>query len=285
MKQVIQDFFLEHAYSESTKVTYGRVLNEMLDAFGTFESVGPRQLNEWLENRENWGESMQWIAFSTAKKFVRWRYGEAHPALKLKRRRPQPSPQRTMDVEQVCELMSYFGSHPKGIRDKAIASLLLDSGIRSNELCNIRLRFFYFEDKTFEVKAKGGEWKTGVFGDMASDHIRDWLEIRDNHALPEVDRLFVGLGGIKPGTTLTPDGLRVIVRRWGRRAGIGQLSPHDFRRSFATLATMAKAPTRLVQLAGRWKNIEEVERYTKALRMQEFIPYSPLAYALSEQSV
>jgi len=69
--------------------------------------------------------------------------------------------------------------------------------------------------------------------------------------------------------------LKVIMRKLGAKAGIGKLSPHDFRRTFATLAIRAGAPTRLVQLAGGWKNLEMVERYSRALVVSDFQTYLP----------
>jgi integrase len=89
------------------------------------------------------------------------------------------------------------------------------------------------------------------------------------------DAVFVGVGGSKPGQRLTTSGLRVIVRKWGDGAGLGQISPHVFRRTFATLATIGGAPSRMVQLAGRWSRIEEVERYTRALTLDRFYDYLP----------
>ena len=57
------------------------------------------------------------------------------------------------------------------------------------------------------------------------------------------------------------------------------------RRTFATLAIKNGAPTRLVQIAGRWKNIREVERYTRALDAADLEPYSPVGNLFGDQDV
>ena len=75
---------------------------------------------------------------------------------------------------------------------------------------------------------------------------------------------------------MTRFGLNVTFRNLGKSSGIGPLSPHDFRRTFATLSLQGGAPTRLVQLAGRWNSVKEVERYSQALSAQDFEPYSPM---------
>lgn len=79
--------------------------------------------------------------------------------------------------------------------------------------------------------------------------------------------LFVSLNNRtgKPsyGKPLTVDGLRVVLRKLGRKAGIeNQVSTHAFRRSFACFAAGAGADSRDVMGWGGWEHIEEVERYT-----------------------
>ena len=48
------------------------------------------------------------------------------------------------------------------------------------------------------------------------------------------------------------------------------------RRTFATLATENGAPTRVVQVAGGWKSLRMVERYTQALKQDAIKPFSPV---------
>jgi len=63
------------------------------------------------------------------------------------------------------------------------------------------------------VLRKGGKKQPAYFGPETVDYIQAWLEIRQHVAKPNVNELFVSLGGTKPGTGLTRDGLRVIVRK------------------------------------------------------------------------
>jgi len=46
---------------------------------------------------------------------------------------------------------------------------------------------------------------------------------------------------------------------------VENVSPHAFRRAFATLIVVNGASTRVAQVLGRWSNVGMVERYTKAL--------------------
>jgi integrase len=281
----IRDFLLENAYAESTATHYRRILTDLCSQIDP-ETMTAKDLDTWLESHANWGGKTKWLAFCAARSFLRWAYGHTHPALKLKRKVPDSPPQRTLSPSQAQKLLASFDtSRNKGVRDLAIATLLLDTGIRSSELCSLRLDKIDMNDQLLAVEVKGGRWEYGIFSTITAEYLEGWLDIRGDYALPSVTTLFVGIGGTKPGTPLTPDGLRVIVRRWGEKSGVGKLSPHDFRRSMATIATIAGAPSRTVQKNGRWKDIREVERYTRALNMRAFLPYSPVRYALENTDV
>ena len=92
--------------------------------------------------------------------------------------------------------------------------------------------------------------------------------------------VFVSLGGNTPGCPLTTRGLRMNLKRLGERAGLRGVTTHAFRRGFACIATLAGAPTRTVQLAGRWSDIRMVERYTQDLERQALYEggWSPADY-------
>lgn len=283
MQNLIDDFLLENAYTESTSGHYRRVLLSLSEQYDLADLTA-KQLDGWLDDHDSWGDATKWLAYCATRSFLRWAYGNHHPALRLKRKSPDSPPQRTLSPEQAATVLGWFDTgRDKGVRDRAIASLFLDSGIRSSELCNLQLDQINVPDQLLAVPVKGGRWEYGIFSTITGGYLEGWLDIRGDYALPDVTTLFVGIGGNKPGTPLTPGGLRAIVRRWGKKSGIGKLSPHDFRRSFATLGTMAGAPTRVTQLAGRWKDVREVERYTRGLALRDFLPYSPVRFALDQR--
>lgn len=282
-KSTINSFLAEQGYSEATEKQYSRILNDLLSSVHV-ENLTASEFKAWLKEHTSWGDSMKWLAYSATRAYIRWAYGSEHPALRLRIKRPPSEPQRTLSIEQAKKVFDHFDASPKGIRDRAIFSMLLDTGIRSAELCGLALKHLYLQDLLIAVRVKGNRWEYGVFSEITARHIEEWLSIRNSFAGSNETSIFVGIRGAKPGSPLTPGGLRAIIRAWGQQANIGPLSPHDFRRSFATFATIAKAPTRLTQIAGRWKNIREVERYTKALALKEFSPYSPVQLMLETRT-
>ncbi|HXF86126.1 MAG TPA: site-specific integrase, partial [Anaerolineales bacterium] len=104
--------------------------------------------------------------------------------------------------------------------------------------------------------------------------IQNWLNFRK--PADGVGNLFVSL---KTGKPLTGDGLNCFFKRLSKILGF-RISAHDLRSSFATLSTMYGAPTRTLQLAGRWKSEKMVEHYTGNLQISAVRPYLPLANLL-----
>jgi len=276
----VHTWLSENSFSPNTEERYLRALKRLSEAAPDLAALSASDLRLWLD-AQGWGSSGRWVAFCAVRGFLRWKFGKSHPALALKIKRQDSGPQRTLKKKQVQDLLSCFDtSTPKGIRDLAICALMLDSGLRASEVCRLEVRHVDLEERSFQVIVKGGKWADGVFSSFTARYLSNWLAIRNDFAEPVIKTFFVGIGGNKPGTSLTRTGLQVIFRTWGKRSGIGSLSPHDLRRTFATLATRAGAPGRVLQAAGRWSNITMVERYTRAINAVDFEPYFPVSNAL-----
>lgn len=189
--------------------------------------------------------------------------------------------QRSLTWSQVETLMlACDTSTTRGRRDLAIVCLLLDSGLRESEVCRLTVADVSMEERRLTVQIKGGNDGDGIFSRDTQAALSTWLALRPHYAAAGVPNFFVSIGGTLPGTAITPSGLRVIFRRLGAAAGFEKLSPHDLRRSFATLSSKLGAPTRVLQVAGRWENIEMVAHYTRDLEADDFAKYSPVSHAL-----
>ncbi len=263
MDTTFDGFFAENPVSHATRETYAYVLRRFVEAIPHPETCTPTDIIRFFKVTK-WGSSLQYTAATAIKKYLRWRYGATHPALLLRVKRDPAKPGRTLKKETAEKLLDSFDlSKIKGKRDYAIACLALDTGLRVNELATLKFADINLADRTLSVLIKGGKWADAVFSITTRSAIADWVLYR---RLGD-DRLF----------QVTRDGLRVIVRRWGEKLGM-RLSPHDLRRSFATISTKRGAPSRLVQIAGRWESIEMVERYTQALEPADFDEFFPVTY-------
>lgn len=285
MDDDIKKFLALSSLSASTRELYGYHLielarwmdNQTIEA----ERLTAYALMEYLDSR-GWGSSSRNLAACAARKFWAWRFGQQHEVCQVRVRRDDCGPQRTLSKREIEQLVAAIDTNePKGIRDLALIMLLLDTGLRASEICSLTLDKLDTGERLAWVKTKGGKWQPAAYFEYAASCLENWLSLRPRIAKKGTREVFVSLGGRQPGRKLTRDGLRAIIARLGESAELGErISPHALRRSFATLATRQGAPSRTVQLGGRWSNIAMVERYSRALEIKAMAPYSPANFVM-----
>jgi site-specific recombinase XerD len=113
-------------------------------------------------------------------------------------------------------------------RDKAVVLFLVDTGARASEL--VRLNYSHLDLKTGAVFIERGKMSKDrhVFiGARTQKQLQRYLMRRKNKA--PGDPLFAALDGQR----LTTSGLRQLLIRVGRAAGVDHCAPHALRRTFA----------------------------------------------------
>jgi site-specific recombinase XerD len=235
-------------------------------------------LRRWLADRPTWGASSRYMATYGCRHFLRFAVGQANsPAEALRLPRRPHEPQKTLREDEVLQLFAACDtSVAKGIRDAALLAIMLDCGLRAAEICALELQHVDVAGRTLAVLTKGSKWQQKVFSAYAAGLLAEWLMVRPRLARRETKALFVGVGGLKPGTPMTRHGLRSNLYRLGVKAGIGPVMPHALRRTFATLAFRAGGSSRLIQVQGGWSSIRMVEVYSQALEPHDFDRFSPV---------
>lgn len=119
-------------------------------------------------------------------------------------------------------------------RDKAIIELLLSSGVRASELVNLDISDISFVDNSVRVRnGKGGKDRITYMSAVASHHIKEYLKSRHDTSTA----LFVSQSHLSQSLgsyQLATNSLRTILKKIGADAGVKDVHPHRFRRSFAT---------------------------------------------------
>lgn len=267
-----------HPYAEATKRTYRDVIPRVLDQCPDPATLSAAGLVKAIDNC-NWGNKRRCVALAAVKKYLAWTYGNSHPALQAKIKRVQSKKQRSLTAKQVRELLASFNTATaSGSRNLAIASLAIDTGLRVSELCRLQKADTDLEHLNLQVITKGGQWGYAIFSQDTADYIRHYLKFRiiaDGQGY-----LFTNT---YTGEGLTPEGLNIIVRKWGASihaadGALGvKLCPHDLRRTFAELATLGGAPLNLLMLGGRWNNEQMPRHYTRNLQVEAFRQYLPMS--------
>lgn len=240
------------------------------------EEVEPDDLRGWI-NDQDWCPSTTHVAITAAKGFFRWAVGlRKSPAKDLKRPPRKKKAHRYLTPAQVNQILSSLDtSDIYGVRNTAIVMLMLDTGLRSSEVCRLKVSDIDLERQRLQVVVKGGDEEVAVFSEYTAQVVGRWLDFRPAAANRDTKEVFVGIGGAKPGTHMTRDGLRAVFRSLGKKAGF-HFSPHDLRRTCGTWILQQGGSTRMAQKLLRLKTLSLVETYSPGLTPEDARPYSPV---------
>lgn len=112
-------------------------------------------------------------------------------------------------------------------KERAIVELLLASGIRVSELCSMRISDINFDTLTIKVReGKGSKQRTVYINELANKHLVEYLTSRNVNG----EYVFYN----KKKQPLNAGGVRHILKTIEERAGVPNVHPHRFRRTFAT---------------------------------------------------
>lgn len=228
------------------------------------------------------GASARKRAAASFRSFFAFTCGKSKsPARKLPFPKVQRTEQRVLNWDQAGAVLAACETTTAvGLRDLAIVCLAMESALRCSELCRLELSRLDLEQRRLRVTVKGGHEGVGSFDPLTASYLAAWIAARKTIALPETKTVFCSVGGLTPGKPLSAGGLRCIFRQIGKKAGLAAFSPHDLRRTAATLKMRLGASSRVIQVGGRWANLAEVETYTQAISLDDFEGFSPVAHLM-----
>jgi site-specific recombinase XerD len=156
-----------------------------------------------------------------------------------------------------------------GCRDIAILVVMLDTGIRLSELSGVRFEDAHIEEGYLKVMGKGHKERVVPIGASAQKVLwRYIIHFRPEPMVRPEDYLFLTLNG-KP---LHANAVKLLIKRWGKRAGVTRLHAHLCRHTFATnyLIHNCGDVFRLQQILGH-TSLEMVRRYVHYASSQAMI--------------
>ena len=156
---------------------------------------------------------------------------------------------RHINAGEIAAMLDTCGQDAIGIRDAAILSVWVTTGIRRAELASVDLADYTDHDGLGELVVKGKRNKQRkAFIDNGSYHaLGDWLAIRGDEPGP----LFLSLGNRSKGGRMTSQALYYVLSKRADLAGVPDVTPHDMRRTFISNLLDLGADLSLVQqLAG-----------------------------------
>lgn len=164
--------------------------------------------------------------------FLKWLHEEGYTTTNIAASIKRPSApshvvQGFSPDELLCMVNAARGDRRNGLRDVAIISLLLDTGIRASELCGIKKHEVLWEQQLVKVLGKGNKERIIPFSTACKDALLTYLN--SSHHTDRSDTLLQ----TEEGWALTPKALLYIIKRVSERAGVTDAHPHRFRHTFA----------------------------------------------------
>jgi integrase/recombinase XerC/integrase/recombinase XerD len=174
-----------------------------------------------------------------------------------------------LSAEQVSRLLEHCGNGPMGLRDRALVMTLLDTGARCSEVVQLDLADLDLVRHRLRIlHAKGDKQRVVPFAERCEAALRNYLEFRG----PGPGPLFLasnGHGRLVPELALQPNGLKQMLRRLGKKAGIPKVHAHRFRHTFATWAIGHDARELDVQYLLGHSSPDMVRRYSSSYRSEQ----------------
>lgn len=132
------------------------------------------------------------------------------------------------------------------------SSLFADSGIRLNELVNIKPGDIDWEDHTITVWGKGSKQRKALFTERTASMLKQ-LNMSNEHG---------NIWGI------TRRGIMIMLHRLKIRTGL-PCNPHTFRRTFASNLHRAGLDVEHIMRLGGWESLDMVLRYTRSVKFED----------------
>ena len=275
--EALVDAYLNHARvergsSRNTIEAYARDLGGFLSflaeqSISDFERVDLVVVSEWLQSLTERGLSPRSSArhlsalrglmrFLVREDELRGDPTELAARAKLGRRLPRP-----LTEEQVLRLLEMPDpTRTRGLRDRAMLSLMYASGLRVSELLLLERRHVDLARGVLAAYGKGSKRRLVPIGEVALRHLEAHLQAQPPARRASSEGWVFHRPNGKPWTRQM---VWKLVSRYARSAGIaGRVHPHRLRHSFATHLLAGGADLRTVQTLLGHSDIVTTEIYT-----------------------
>jgi integrase/recombinase XerD len=292
--------FVNKSVSEATRRSYGRALGEFFRFAGMRHpsEIVPNDMVLWRDRLRSQRKSAATVAFKLSVVRSFFEYLKAAGAVTLnpastKLVSPPELPSepagRALSVKEVRYLLSGPDRRkPEGARDYALMLVMLRLSLRVSEVCSLRASSVKWSHGrwTLRCKVKGGREEVWPLPKDVKEAIDNYLRLDRKrreiaHSAGEYSYLFqphTNYRTLDFDKALSTRMVQKIVRKWADYSRLGDLSPHDLRRTAITRALESGLSYRQVQMMSKHKDPKTVMRYDHGRENMEQNAVNFLAY-------
>jgi integrase/recombinase XerC len=235
---------LEKNYSSHTIVAYNKDLNQFisfLNEEGVFQikEVNYSLIRGWVTTLLENGASNDSVnrKMSSLKSYFKFLLKtdeiKTSPAASYKNLKASKKIQVPFSVEEVVQLLNFPYDTTDFVqsRDFLMIELFYATGIRREELINIKLKDVHIEGAVVKVLGKRNKERLVPLVHSIKGHIEEYLLLRQALVQPHTQELFITSKGVKIYPSLV---YRVIKSYFSKVSLKVKISPHILRHTFAT---------------------------------------------------
>jgi site-specific recombinase XerD len=228
---------------------------DCLTPFAEGYEINSDGINSFLANLNCGNAKLNY--YRAIKAFCNWLHKQGYIGENPIRFVDAPKPTKQILPSLTMEQVQYLMEQANNLRDKAIISLLADSGMRLNELANIHASDIDLDSYTITIIGKGNKQRKAPFTERTATLLRQWLST-DGTA----DNIW----------HMEPHGIQTMLRRLELETGI-KCNAHSFRRGFACNLHRKGLSTLDIMHLGGWEDLSMVLRYTRSITFEDCLEH------------
>ena len=213
--------------------------------------------------------------------FFSWLHDQGYTQEHVLRRLKQPKTSELiiepLSKEEIESLLSIINPNAAmGARNRAIVSLMLDTGLRLSEVAGLEDEHVHLEAQYVKVMGKGSKERMVSFGTSCQKTL---LQYYYHFRVDNDSRTFFLT---IDGYAMTPRAITSVINRLANSSGVPRLHPHLLRHTYATMFLLNGGDVFLLKQNLGHATLSMVQNYlhiaaqTAAIRSQGFSPLDRL---------
>ena len=212
-------------------------------------------INSFLANLKCGNAKLNYYRAITV--FVHWVLRMGYLKENLLDRVEKPKAAKKILPSLTDEQVQLLIERSNSLRDKAVISLLADSGMRLNELANIKASDIDWDSYTITIVGKGNRERKAPFAERTARLLKPY--IADDHHNGNI-------------WNMGRYGIQCMLKRLTKATGI-KANAHSFRRGFACNLHRKGLSTLDIMHLGGWEDLSMVLRYTRSITFEDCLEH------------